>query len=441
MLNSRQKIGRDSQDSSNGSPSVRRHRTVTTVTCETLEGRKLMSGFAGASAADGMMPPKGSAEMGGLSGEGTAQDGESIRFKGQRDNTANSTTGGDMATPSGADGMMATFNTFRRGGGAADFANIRRGDFDSTGAEGATIADNERHPISDDAGGPGHLGGMENQPGGGASTDMPMVNYLRPEGGADATTGNAALDAALAKLRTDTQAIHDKSEVTPVLLAAVRKGLDAIDQAKTGEADATALQTLQTDQQTIFATQAAPTEAQQTQLQADRDAVLKSQGVSQDLIDQLAAAQLAVKSASHVSADDQTLLDADRQAIATAQAAASPTDSTATPDIATAMTITATSTATPTDAAPTTPPSSPAPTAPVTDPTAPVDSTLTTTSIDPRISQTGSPVAAGGVMQPGSHGNRVRHGRPVGQDFAGGGGQQGQMPIRAANHGRRGGRN
>ena len=456
MHNSRRYIGQNRQNPSSGSSEVRRRRTLTAVTCESLEGRKLMTGFAGAAAAEGMMPPKGSAEMGGMTGEGTAQVGDSIRFKGQRDptTTADSTPGGDVATttatPSGADGMSSTFDVPGRGGRAANFANMRRGDFDPTAVNDATIADNERHPLNTD----GQPGGAGNQSDMGAPTDMPMVNYLRPEVGGDATTGNTALDTALAKLRTDEQATHDKSEVTPVLMAAVRKGMAAIDQAKTGDADATALQSLKTDQETIFAAQTAPTDAQQTQLQADRDAVLKSQGVSQDLIDQLAAAQLAVKTASHLTADDQTLLDADHQAIATAQAAASPsdtattdtaatpTDTTAEPDTtATAMTDTATPTSTLTDATPTTPPSVPAPTAPATDSTAPADTTMATTSIDPRISQTASPAAMGGVMHPGPHGTQTRHGRPMGPGFAGGSGQHAQVPIRAANHGRRGGRN
>ncbi len=133
---------------------------------------------------------------------------------------------------------------------------------------------------------------------------------------AKGSTGNTQFETDLTKLQTDEQAIHDKSQVTPALQAAVRKDLEAIDKAEDRDrrrhraedpADRRA--------DDLRQRRPTPTDAQQTQLQADHDAVLKSQGVSQTLIDQLAADRLAVKTASNFTAADQATLDADHKAL------------------------------------------------------------------------------------------------------------------------------
>ena len=425
-------------DSQNSQVS-RRQRTRSAFTCESLEGRKLMTGFAGA--ADAMMPMGGPAEMGGMTDSDHGPQGDSVRFKEQHQ------AGGTEATESGT---MST-STLMRGG-----------------ATGQAFSAHQGHLGVNRGGSKDFHGGMmEGKPGGwmtgdGSQGDSPMSGQTGTTAGSDKSTGNTQLDTDLAKLKTDEQAIHDKSEVTPKLMAAVRNDLQAIDKAKTDTVDATALQTLKTDQQTIFASQTAPTDAQQTQLQADQDAVLKSQGVSQDLIDQLAADRLAVKTASNFTADDQILLDADHKAVEADHAATPPTmtdpttnSTTATSSAATLNTTatttatsdtTATTTATSDTAATTT--ATPAVTsATPTDPTSvseapPTDATPSSATppapatLDPIISQSGHPSMNGATMRHGRPGHAAHHGRPSADGF-GGASHQGQMSGQGATHSRR----
>jgi len=123
------------------------------------------------------------------------------------------------------------------------------------------------------------------------------------------------LDDAFAKLHEDSQAIHDKSEVTPRLLATLRKAREkALDEA--GEPDAGLVQALRETVQSVQDS-GTFTDAQQAQLRADFTAVLQDAGVSDATTAELFAAQDAVRAASHVTADDLKTLADDRAAIQT----------------------------------------------------------------------------------------------------------------------------
>ena len=436
MKTSRQDARLESQNS----PDSRRQRTRSAFTCESLEGRKLMTGFAGGTGA--MVPPGGPTEMSSLTESGSGQAGDSIRFKGARNDVStnstdvSSTPSAGISTPNGTrpdeSGMMTTFASISGGAGARDFSK-HRGEFDSNAGGGSDW----------------HGGMMEGRPGGWMTAghdhgDMSMPGQTSSTDEIHKPTGDTQLDTDLAKLRTDEQAIHDKSEVTPKLLAAVRNDLQAIDQAKTGTADPNAVQTLKTDEQTIFASQTAPTDAQQTQLQADQDAVLKSQGVSQELIDQLAADLLADKTASHFTADDQTLLDADRKAIEADQTAAQPTTDSGS---ATPETAAPTTTATPATATSSTTTATPPDQAGVAAATAAASTDATTRSATPpMVNPMTSPVVQLSMNEGSIRSGRpalehaAHHGRPT-ADGSGATGHHGPMSRGGANHARRSMRN
>ena len=442
MKTPRQADRRNQSNTDRSSHAVRRQRTLATFTCESLEGRKLMTGFAGAA---GMMG-HGPVDFGGMTDAGQTGTGDLHRHDRMSSDMmgagADQTTDDQSGSTASADAQGTTATTTSTGSDDAHFNHdmmTRDGDH----------PDFKFQRSGDDA----SFGGMGQGDDMGGAAEIPMNERgSMGDQGDQGTqgTGNTQLDTDLTKLQTDSQAIHDKSQVTPALLASVRKDLEAIDKAKTGTADATALKTLQTDEQAIFGTSTTtdgstgtdgstatggstasstptpptkPTDAQIAQLQADHDAVLKSQGVSQTLIDQLAADRLAVKTASNFTADDQATLDADHKAIDADRATMQTQDAAgnATPDAAQAATAattdgTATTTATTADAAtPTaaTPdPASqaaPAPDASANPPT-PVAATAAPNALDPTMTQvtsTAAPMAATGMDQmtaPGHHG-------------------------------------
>ncbi|WP_165246909.1 hypothetical protein [Paludisphaera soli] len=129
----------------------------------------------------------------------------------------------------------------------------------------------------------------------------------------EAQARREALDAAFAKLDADTRAVTDKSEVTPKLLATLRKASEkAAEEA--GEPDAELVQALRDD---ALAVQESGTftDEQQQRLKDGYTAVLKSAGVSDGTIAELFAAQDAVKAASRVTPEDLRTLAADHAAI------------------------------------------------------------------------------------------------------------------------------
>lgn len=160
------------------------------------------------------------------------------------------------------------------------------------------------------------------------STGLPGVGVTFPvdpgvpadDSGAPTTDAEAraeasrkAIDAAFAKLDADTQAIQDKSEVTPKLLARLRKAGEKV-AGEAGEPDATLRKTLEADIQSVQES-GTFTEEQRRRLKEDYTAVLRSAGVSDGAIAELFAAQDAVEAAGHVTADDLKTLADDRQAL------------------------------------------------------------------------------------------------------------------------------
>ena len=395
-----------------------------------------MTGFAGAT---GAMMGHGPAEMTGMGvGMGDFRKQASDSSTGTTDQGTDSTTApADLGTGDKGGPMRSFLQQGSSENGdnpGAEWPMFKRNLEDGMKTDvlfSRGTADNERG-----GGGSGEFGGA------GSGADIPMMTSQGGNAGGngsggmtDPSTGNTQLDTDLKKLRNDEQAIQDKSEVTPVLMASVRKDLEAIDAAKTGDGDATALKTLQSDEQSIFAGKAMPTDAQQAQLQADHDAVLLSQEVSQTLIDQLAADQLAVKTASHFTADDQATLDADHAAIEADRAASASTtqgDPGSTPDTSATPAVAATTTAPDaTDATPATP--TPVPTPPVAPdaPSTPAPvATATTmpvappTNLDPsmmtQVTSTANPTGTHQPMAGGHHG----HSANAGHHFSGGGHQQ-----------------
>ncbi|AMV40768.1 hypothetical protein [Planctomyces sp. SH-PL62] len=130
---------------------------------------------------------------------------------------------------------------------------------------------------------------------------------------ARAEAGRKAIDAAFAKLDADTQAIQDKSEVTPKLLARLRKAGEKV-AGEAGEPDATLRKTLEDGIQSVQESGTFTVE-QRGRLKEDYTAVLRSAGVSDGAIAELFAAQDAVEAAGHVTAEDLKTLADDRQAL------------------------------------------------------------------------------------------------------------------------------
>ncbi len=504
----------DNQNKVDSAKQVRRQRTLTALSCESLEGRKLMTGFAGATGAmAGNM-----AEVSGGFGQSDAHrqdDFASHDFAGSRDgqdamDQNGSPVGHDFADGRDGQGSMdqssSSVGSDASIGSRMDLHSFRSmGNTDSGDGQGMGDGDFKADLMSlgggGDQGGQSFAGGNQGGPSfrggdqGGRSFGADDASFGggmdRGNWGGDSSTGQMAnmtgqtgsdtqLETDMEKLRTDSQAIHDKSQVTPALLATVRKDNEAIDAAKTGTADATALKTEQTDAQTIFSTNTAPTDAQKTQLQADHDAVLLSQGVSQTLIDQLATDVAAVKTASNFTAADQATLDADHAAITKDRSADSTTadSTTATPVAPTTTSSTTTSTstlgtttpagsvATPAVAATSTPDSTTqAPATPdqTSTPAATPDlaaqtmappvaaAAATPTSVDPTMTQTTSTAAVTTPTTTDAGGEHMRHGREnfassrgdVEHSFAGhsgGMGNEATHSFTTADHEGRGGR-
>jgi hypothetical protein len=142
-------------------------------------------------------------------------------------------------------------------------------------------------------------------------------------GSGGTSTADTQLQTDLTKLQTDLQAVQDKSQVTPALLAAARNDFQKIQAATTSKPDQTKLATLTADIKSLAGK--LPTADQTTQLTADFTAVLESEGVTdQALITQAITDIQAVATASNITADDLSTLAADRAAIEADQASNAP---------------------------------------------------------------------------------------------------------------------
>lgn len=133
---------------------------------------------------------------------------------------------------------------------------------------------------------------------------------------AQLTASNPQLAADLQKLRTDTQAILAKSQVTPAETTALHDDLRAIDKAATTPPSQAAVQALQTDVKSFQG--ALPTDEEKAQLATDFTALVESRGVTdQTLIGKTISDAEAIVASSNVTSTDLATLVADRKAIQT----------------------------------------------------------------------------------------------------------------------------
>ncbi len=134
----------------------------------------------------------------------------------------------------------------------------------------------------------GALGPGDAWPAPGRPPPLTMTAHHRDDLDQRVTTADSTqLQTDIQKLKTDAQAIHDQSQVTPAMEAKVRNDVKAIKGAETTTPDSTALTTLQTDLKTAQTNVGGPTAAQLAQVQTDQDAVYKSQSVNDSLVGQL----------------------------------------------------------------------------------------------------------------------------------------------------------
>jgi hypothetical protein len=159
-------------------------------------------------------------------------------------------------------------------------------------------------------GGIGSLGGLIGQALSGPAPKAPT------QGTSGTTTAPTQLQTDLQKLQTDLQAINDKSQVTPALLAAVRNDVQKIQSEATTAPDSTKLTTLENDVKAVNGQ--LPTDAQKSQLESDFTAVVQSEGVTDSsLISQTVSDIEAVVTATNVTATDLSTIAADQKAIQT----------------------------------------------------------------------------------------------------------------------------
>jgi hypothetical protein len=145
------------------------------------------------------------------------------------------------------------------------------------------------------------------------------------------TTSPTTIDPATVqkdfqKLGTDLQAIHDKSQVTPALLAAVRKDVQGLQKESTSAPTEASLSTLKND---LLALNGATPDFTQGQLQSDLEAAIKSAGVNDPaLVSTLEHDLNAVATAMNITPADVQTIQADQKTIATDLGSTAPADPT-----------------------------------------------------------------------------------------------------------------
>jgi hypothetical protein len=135
-----------------------------------------------------------------------------------------------------------------------------------------------------------------------------------------AATGSSSTSAttspvatAFKQLKTDEQAIADKSQVTPALQASLRTDLQTLSKAATTAPDSTKLLALQSDLQSLAGT--LPTSDQLATLQTDFTSVVNSEGVTDSAtITKTFTDVNALITASNIGTSDITKLTADLKA-------------------------------------------------------------------------------------------------------------------------------
>lgn len=140
---------------------------------------------------------------------------------------------------------------------------------------------------------------------------------------------SASLQQDFQKLGTDLQAIQDKSQVTPALLAAVRGDVQVIQKASTSAPTQASLTTLKND---LTALNGATPDFTQGALKADLEAALTSAGVSDATLQSKLEGDLnAVAAAMNVTPSDVAAIQADLNAVASDRGSSSTTDPTNNP--------------------------------------------------------------------------------------------------------------
>jgi hypothetical protein len=162
----------------------------------------------------------------------------------------------------------------------------------------------------------------------------PATGWGQAAAGKTSTSSSSAIDPATVekdfqKLGTDLQAIHDKSQVTPALLAAVRKDVEGLQKESTSDPSQASLATLKTD---LLALNGATADFTKGQLQTDLDAAIKSAGVNDPtLVSTLETDLNAVATAMNITPADVQTIQADQKAIATDLGSTAPGDASSGP--------------------------------------------------------------------------------------------------------------
>ncbi|OJW19926.1 MAG: hypothetical protein BGO49_10375 [Planctomycetales bacterium 71-10] len=289
---------------------TRRDRRRTAPALTSLEDRKLLTGGFGGMAAAPMMMQQAPAQvfqahtqafnLGGAEG----QSNPTLSFQG--DAVSRGTAGGwGSTTHTDASGQDWIYS-----GANAQFGPL--GSLIFTGGSRADVAPKAGSPLPGKSDAPTTTDSTTDVTTTDATTDATTTDDSTST---DATASSREeLDAAFEKYHADVQAIQDRSEVTPKLLAALRDAQETIKTEATGDPDEALVTTLQDDAKTVLDS-GTFTDEQQATLKADYTTVLQSAGVSDETIASFFAAQDAVKVASHVTADDLATLASDRQAI------------------------------------------------------------------------------------------------------------------------------
>jgi hypothetical protein len=140
------------------------------------------------------------------------------------------------------------------------------------------------------------------------------------------TIDPATVQKDFQKLGTDLQAIHDKSQLTPALLAAVRKDVQGLQKESTSAPTEASLSTLKND---LLALNGATPDFTQGQLQSDLEAAIKSAGVNDPaLVSTLEHDLNAVATAMNITPADVQTIQADQKTLATHLGSTAPADPT-----------------------------------------------------------------------------------------------------------------
>jgi hypothetical protein len=204
-------------------------------------------------------------------------------------------------------GSRAGFSTVTQAGAATRFQSLSQG-----GPSGVM-----KFGGGSSGGGFGGMGmgmGQSNTFGRGRSMGGGPAGWGNTAAGSTSTSATPSpVGTAIKQLKTDEQAIADKSQVTPALQASLRTDLQTLSKAATTAPDSTKLLALQSDLQSLAGT--LPTSAQLATLQTDFTSVVNSEGVTDSAtITKTFTDVNALITASNIGTSDITKLTADLKA-------------------------------------------------------------------------------------------------------------------------------